>query len=176
MRIGIIAPPWIPVPPPSYGGTEEVVDVLARGLHAAGHDVLLAAAADSTCPVRLVPGAAESDSAAMGTSVTEVTHVVRAYAAMWDVDIIHDNTTLGPLYRHRPPGVPVVSTNHALPTPDTLTIRRAMAVDVHLVAISRRQAQLSDGVPIATVIHHAWTPLGSRWVAAKVGTPRSSGG
>ena len=32
MRIGLIAPPWAPVPPAGYGGTEVVVDNLARGL------------------------------------------------------------------------------------------------------------------------------------------------
>ncbi|MGM0385228.1 MAG: glycosyltransferase [Actinomycetota bacterium] len=154
MRIGIIAPPWVPVPPPLYGGTEEVIDLLACGLHVAGHDVLLAAAADSTCPVRLVPGTATSDFAAMGTSITEAAHIVRAYGAMGDMDVIHDNTTLGPLYRHRPPGIPVVSTNHALLTPDTIAIRHAIAVDVYLVAISRRQVELGEGVPIAAMIHH----------------------
>jgi hypothetical protein len=41
MRIAIIAPPWVPVPPPAYGGTENTVDSLARGLAGAGHDVLL---------------------------------------------------------------------------------------------------------------------------------------
>jgi hypothetical protein len=59
MRIGLIAPPWIQVPPPSYSGTEAVVDVLARGLTAAGHEVLLAAAAGSTCPVRLADEAVD---------------------------------------------------------------------------------------------------------------------
>ena len=37
MHIAIIAPPWVPVPPPAYGGTEAVLDTLARGLAAAGH-------------------------------------------------------------------------------------------------------------------------------------------
>ena len=55
MRIGLISAPWIPVPPPGYGGTERVVDSLARGFAAAGHDVLLAAPSDSTCPVPLAP-------------------------------------------------------------------------------------------------------------------------
>jgi hypothetical protein len=53
LRIGLIAPPWVPVPPPGYGGTETVIDGLARGLHAAGHDVVLCATGDSTCPVPL---------------------------------------------------------------------------------------------------------------------------
>ena len=41
MHIALIAPPWLPVPSPSYGGVEAVVDRLARGFDAAGHDVLL---------------------------------------------------------------------------------------------------------------------------------------
>ena len=56
MRIGLIAPPWVPVPPPAYGGLEAVVDRLARGLVDAGHEVLLAAAANSSCPVPQVEG------------------------------------------------------------------------------------------------------------------------
>ena len=36
VRIALIAPPWLPVPPPSYGGVEAVVDRLARGFDAAG--------------------------------------------------------------------------------------------------------------------------------------------
>src|SRR5690606_23911865 len=51
VRIAIIAPPWVAVPPPAYGGTEAVLDGLARGLQAAGHDVLLCTTGDSTCPV-----------------------------------------------------------------------------------------------------------------------------
>ena len=73
MRIGLIAPPWIPVPPPSYGGIEAVVDVLARGLTAAGHEVLLAAAAGSTCPVRQIPGAAPGDPGRTGSCADEHT-------------------------------------------------------------------------------------------------------
>ena len=43
--------PWVPVPPPSYGGTELVLDVLARGLVKAGHDVVLFTTGDATCDV-----------------------------------------------------------------------------------------------------------------------------
>ena len=32
MRVGLIAPTWLPIPAPAYGGTETVVDTLARGL------------------------------------------------------------------------------------------------------------------------------------------------
>src|SRR5690349_7825362 len=99
MRIGLIAPPWIPVPPPAYGGTESVIDRLARGLVRAGHEVLLGAAANSTCPVGRIPGTddAADGAPATGGAVSEVRHVVRSYAAMADVDVVHDHTTFGPV-------------------------------------------------------------------------------
>ena len=93
MRIGLIAPPGVPVPPPAYGGTESVIDRLARGLVRAGHEVLLAAAANSACPVPRVEGtdeAAEAGPVCAGT-VTELRHVIRSYAAMRDVDVVHDH-------------------------------------------------------------------------------------
>ena len=52
MRIGMIAPPWLPVPPPAYGGTEAVLDGLVRGLTRAGHEVVLVAHPDSQTPGR----------------------------------------------------------------------------------------------------------------------------
>lgn len=154
MRIGLIAPPWVAVPPPGYGGTEMVVDLLARGLRDAGHEVLLAAAADSTCPVPLVPGTAPADPDAMNTTETALAHAVRAYGAMATMDLVHDHTLLGPLYRHRPAGVPVTVTNHGPFTDTTRTIFRAMAPEVAIVAISHDQASRAGDVPIARVIHH----------------------
>jgi glycosyltransferase involved in cell wall biosynthesis len=155
MRIGLIAPPWIPVPPTAYGGTESVIDRLARGFARAGHDVLLGAAANSSCPVRLVPGTDEAADGALaeGCATTEVRHVVTSYAAMADVDVVHDHTMCGPVYRHHPLGVPVVTTNHG-PFDKTLNpIYRALR-DVPIIAISRSQASAADGVRIAAVIHH----------------------
>jgi len=164
MRIGLIAPPWITVPPTSYGGTEAVVDRLARGLESLGHEVLLAAAGDSTCPVPQVPGSAPADFAQLGTTESELAHVIRGYAAMTDVDLIHDHTVLGPLYRHRPVGIPVVATNHGPLRPPLDDIYAAMTSDVHLVAISARQAELTPG-RVARVIHHgiatAEVPVGA---------------
>ena len=41
MRVFQVAPPWIEVPPPAYGGTEAVVDALCRALARRGHEVAL---------------------------------------------------------------------------------------------------------------------------------------
>ncbi len=63
MRIGLIAPPWIPVPSPAYGGTEAVIDNLARGLAALGHEVrlftvVMAEALGTATPVLAFPNGA----------------------------------------------------------------------------------------------------------------------
>lgn len=41
LRIAVLAPPWIPVPPRGYGGIEAVVDLLCATLVKRGHDVTL---------------------------------------------------------------------------------------------------------------------------------------
>src|SRR5688572_12299515 len=55
LRIALVAPPFLPVPPPRYGGTERIVSVLAEGFVERGHDVTLFAAGDSQTSSRLVP-------------------------------------------------------------------------------------------------------------------------
>ena len=55
MRIALTADPELPVPPKHYGGIERIVDMLARGLVARGHDVTLFAHPDSASGGRLVP-------------------------------------------------------------------------------------------------------------------------
>ena len=54
MRIALIAPPFISVPPQKYGGTELFVAVLADALHAKGHQVVVYANGDSrvNCELR----------------------------------------------------------------------------------------------------------------------------
>ncbi len=55
LNILIVADPYIPVPPQTYGGIERVVDFLVRGLVSRGHQVTLAAHPASSTPARLVP-------------------------------------------------------------------------------------------------------------------------
>jgi len=154
MRIGLVSGPWIPVPPATYGGTERVVDTLARGFAAAGHEVLLAAPLESTCPVRLVPGMRPAEYEGLGTSLSELSHVVRAYEGLQDVDIIHDHTMAGPLYLHRPAGVPVATTIHGPIHAQAADIYRAVARRGAVIAISRDQASHAPAVPVTRIIHH----------------------
>ena len=156
MRIGIIAPPWIAVPPPAYGGTEAVLDTLARGLQDAGHDVLLFASGDSTCAVPSASLFAEGLGLGVSGSAGELRHVLAAYAAMADfgADVVHDHTLVGPFYAQTLPGVAVVTTSHGPFTTDLGDIYRALGDRVPVIAISEHHARTPGDVPIAAVIHH----------------------
>jgi glycosyl transferase family 4 len=150
VKIAIIAPPWFPVPPCGYGGTEEVIDGLARGLVSEGHDVLLFTTDDSTCPVAK---ASVLDHAGAG-AWDLVRHVVRAYDAARGFDVVHDHTLTGPLYAQRVASPPVVTTNHGPFEPEIIRHYRAVARHASLVAISHHHASTAGCLPIADVIHH----------------------
>lgn len=154
MRIAIVAPPWLPVPPPAYGGTENTLDTLARGLQQAGHDVLLCTTGDSTCPVERTWVFEESIGVGSGTSVDEIRHVTHAYGQLDGVDVVHDHTLVGPLYSAAFPRLPVVTTNHGPFNADLIGLYRAVSGRVPVIAISRHQASTAQDVSIAAVIHH----------------------
>jgi len=154
MRIAVIGPPWVPVPPPAYGGTEAVLDGLVRGLVAAGHEVAFAGHPDSGLPVPLLGALPVEDIGEVGQTACELAHVALAYerAAAWGAEVIHDHTVLGSLVGD--PKVPVVVTNHgrfdSLSTPIFERIARRSAV----VAVSHAQAASAPSVPITSVVHH----------------------
>jgi glycosyltransferase involved in cell wall biosynthesis len=156
MRIAIVAPPWVPVPPPAYGGTEAVLDTLSRGLVAAGHEVLLATTGDAACPV---PRTWEFDSAlgvGVGRPLDELRHVIHAYDRLLDqhCDVVHDHTLVGPVYAARFPALPVVTTNHGPFNDDLMPFFAAIADRVPIIAISHHQASTAGDVPVAAVVHH----------------------
>jgi glycosyltransferase involved in cell wall biosynthesis len=154
MRIAQIAPPWTPVPPPLYGGIEAVVDRLCRGLQRAGHEVLLFATGDSTSPVPTRWVLPEAEGQRIGMAVPELRHVVHAYEAVQDCDVVHDHTVFGPLYAERFPHLPVVTTIHG-PFNDELTdLYRIVTEKVPLICISHDQRSCAPDVPVARVIHH----------------------
>jgi glycosyltransferase involved in cell wall biosynthesis len=158
LRIGIIAPPWAPVPPTAYGGTESMVDCLARGLARLGHEVLLVTTGDSTCPVPRRYALERSVPSLMGNAVIETRHVVDAYDAVQHMDIVQDNTVVGPLYAWRFRSLPVVTTNHG-PFDDNLAaLYRAAAGRVAIVAISEHQASTASKCTVDAVIHHGVDP------------------
>jgi glycosyltransferase involved in cell wall biosynthesis len=154
MRIALIAPPWTPIPPPLYGGIELVVDQLARGLVAIGHDVTLFTTGDSTCPVPKLWLLPESEGSRIGSAVPELRHVAAAYDAVKDHDVVHDHTVVGPLYSERFPRLPVLTTIHGPFNEELTDLYQRVAHRVPIIAISHAQHRAAPQVPIAQVIHH----------------------
>ena len=155
LRIGIVAPPWVPVPPPKYGGTEQVIDSLARGFLAAGHDVLLWTTGDATCPVprgHVLPEAP----GITGITTTELHHAINAHRALaeWGADVIHDHTLTGPAVARIIHDIPTLSTLHGEFDEPACSIYSTVAPHVGLIAISNDQASRAGDIPIRTVIPH----------------------
>ncbi len=155
LRIGLVAAPWVPVPPTHYGGTEGVIDTLARGLHARGHDVTLFTVGDATCPV---PRAwvYEHPMTPMGAVIPELFQVTSAYETLAGCDVVHDHTNAGPLWAGGRPGMPpVVATNHGEFTREARALYAAAArLGVAVVAISEDHRSRAGEAQVSAVIHH----------------------
>jgi glycosyltransferase involved in cell wall biosynthesis len=153
LRIALIAPPWLPVPPTAYGGTEGVIDRLARGYHAAGHEVLLYTTGDSTCPVPKAWIQEKAEPEQLGQLFVILHHLVNAYETVADFDIIHDHTTIGSMYGNCRANGKIVTTNHGPFGAKLNDIYQRMVPQPSLIAISHDQASHST-VPVDAVIHH----------------------
>jgi glycosyltransferase involved in cell wall biosynthesis len=160
MRIGLVTPPWLTIPPKGYGGLETVVDHLARGLDAAGHEVLLCAPGDSTCPVLRYPTIDQAIGVGSFGPRWELGAVTEAYRALveWEPDVVHDHSQIGPAVGWDWTGLRIVTTNHATFDPTLSSYYRWLAdvAGVPIVAISHDQAASAEAerVPIVDVIHH----------------------
>lgn len=156
MKVAIIAPPWLPVPPPAYGGTELVLDGLARGLVEAGHEVLLCTTGDSVCPVDRMWTYPQAIGVENARPAAELHHVIEAYDAVttWGADIVHDHTISGLAWALQRPDLPVVTTNHGPFEGELAELYRHLGDRIPVIAISRHQASTAIGIPIAAVIHH----------------------
>jgi glycosyltransferase involved in cell wall biosynthesis len=153
-----LAPPWVAVPPPAYGGTEAVVSELARGLVAAGHDVVLYATGDSTAPVPIVYGLAAGAWDRVGDSVVELPHVMHGYEALAGCDVVHDHTLLGPAWALACGHERVVTTCHGPLDGELRAIYRRYGKRLPVIAISRNQAASAPEIAVDRVIHHGIDP------------------
>lgn len=94
MRIAILAPPYLPVPPPLYGGTEKIVSLLTEGLVERGHDVTLFASGDSKTSAKLssiFPKALGNSGLTKGDVAKPLAHYHACYQRASEFDIIHSH-------------------------------------------------------------------------------------
>jgi glycosyltransferase involved in cell wall biosynthesis len=135
-----------------------VVSELARGLVAAGHDVVLYATGDSTAPVPIVHGLAAGAWDRIGHGEVELPHVMHGYEALAGCDVVHDHTLLGPAWALACGYDRVVTTCHGPFDGELRAIYRRYGKRLPVVAISQNQAANAPEIAVDRVIHHGLDP------------------
>jgi glycosyltransferase involved in cell wall biosynthesis len=135
-----------------------VVNELARGLVAAGHDVVLYATGDSTAPVPIVYGLPTGAWDRIGDGVVELPHVMHGYEALAGCDVVHDHTLLGPAWALACGYDRVVTTCHGSFDGELRAIYRRYGKRLPVIAISRNQAASAPEIAVDRVIHHGVDP------------------
>ena len=157
LRIALVSPPMLPVPPPTYAGTERVVAALGDELVARGHDVTLFAPGDSPFGGRLVATPEQSlwSTGYQGdvSSFINVT-LARVWAELDRFDVVHSHVeTRGFLFaRHCP--IPVLTTLHGRLDVSGIPELLDEFTDIPLVAISDSQRRWSPDANWVATIHH----------------------
>ena len=78
LRIAMVVPPWLSVPPPGYGGLEQVVAGLVDALVERGHAVtLFGAGRQHGTAAEFVSTVAELQYDRLGESLPELAHLAR---------------------------------------------------------------------------------------------------
>ncbi|HLG12366.1 MAG TPA: glycosyltransferase family 4 protein [Dehalococcoidia bacterium] len=113
MRIGMIAPLEIRVPPTAYGGTELIVSLLTEELVKRGHDVTLFASGDSLTTAKLVPGSATFlRGSGRNSSILTMLSVLSCLERAHEFEVIHNHTGFEGLATANLVNTPVLTTLH----------------------------------------------------------------
>ncbi len=162
LTVAMVAPPWYPMPPVGYGGIELVVSLLARGLRARGHRVILFGAEDSRDAVvglgskdwRLDLGSVHTQ------GLRDVTYAARVMRYMLEhagpIDVIHDHSGLSAVAgAHALDLAPVVHTVHGPVTEALASAIQSLGTAASLIGISHSQLAPAPWLPWTGVVHNA---------------------
>ena len=172
MKIAHIAPPWIPIPPKNYGGTEIVLYNLVEEQVAQGHDVTLFAPGDAKTSARRVsffPKSLLEEGVPWTAHLQAYYHMHKSieYIKEHDFDIVHTHLSsssdmyIFPLTA--PLGIPHVTTLHSRFPFDRAQSWMGKADEyymewapgVPIVAISESaQAEVSYPLNFIGIVHH----------------------
>src|ERR1700730_9523984 len=158
MRIALVSTPFLPVPPPAYGGTELVVGELALALRARGHEVVVYGTGDSYLPGLELrhyfvnsqcPPDPAVDAMHGAFCVRDILRDPRGFDAVH----LHDIGAV-PVARHL--DWPVIYTLHH-DVDAQLSARYLATPRLRVVAISHAQA-CCEIAPVEAVVHHGLDP------------------
>jgi len=94
MKIALLAPPYLSIPPKKYGGTERIVSLLAEGLVKKGHEVTLFASGDSQTSAKLesvFPEAIGNSGISKADPLMALLHYNHCFEKAQEYDIIHNH-------------------------------------------------------------------------------------
>jgi glycosyltransferase involved in cell wall biosynthesis len=158
VRVALVSTPFVPVPPPRYGGTELVVAELAQVLRRRGAEVVVYSTGDSRLggievrsyfPSAQWPPNADVDATHAAWSLRDIGRDPRGF------DVVHLHSVAAVELSRLCP-YPAVATVHHDRSERLSRIYRANP-QVKLVAISNSQA-LREAAPVAAVVHHGLSP------------------
>jgi glycosyltransferase involved in cell wall biosynthesis len=160
LRVAVLAPPWITVPPPGYGGIEAVVALLCDELVARGHDLTLFAAPGSHSAARVCSPLKATHADQIGSSLYESDHVAAAYDAIdraaaegGPFDVVHDHSGFTALAIANRVSAPMVHTLHGPFSTEMCPFYERHGHKARLVAISQFQLEHApSGVRVADVV------------------------
>lgn len=115
MKIALLAPPYLSVPPKAYGGTEKIVSLLADGLVARGHDVSLFATGDSQTRAKLhsiFPTELGNSGLAKTSDLLPLIHYRECLMKAGEFDLVHNHAQYLPMFMADFVDTPVVHTMH----------------------------------------------------------------
>jgi glycosyltransferase involved in cell wall biosynthesis len=146
LRIGIVAPLWLPVPPITYGGIERHLHGLVEELVRRGHDVTLFASGDSHTSAKLVAvcprGVAETMDAGEASFYEPYLNasLAAALAASASFDLLHCHVGCAAIPLAEAARCPVLHSVHTGLTRDDAWVLERHP-DVALTALSARQLE-----------------------------------
>jgi glycosyltransferase involved in cell wall biosynthesis len=157
MRVAMLAPPWIPVPPPGYGGIEQVIALLTGELTARGNDVTLFAAPGTRSDAQVLSPLEGPHPDEIEMSLYEADHVASAFARIDEAerpfDVLHDHCGFAAFAFADRIDTPVIHTLHGPFTEETTAFYSRHGHKACAVALSRYQAdQAPDGLAVVAVI------------------------
>ena len=169
LRIAMLAPPWISIPPDGYGGVESVVGALSEALVRRGHEVTLFCAPGSRSSARVVELLDLSHPDEIERSLYEADHVSQAFeqidAGLGEgrFDLVHDHCGFTALAMADRLQTLLVHTLHGPFTPSTAAFYARHGHKAALIGISEAQvAAAPPGLEPITMIGTR-----SRWMAGR---------
>jgi glycosyltransferase involved in cell wall biosynthesis len=159
LHIAMLAPPWIPVPPPGYGGIEAVVALVTDALVDHHHDVELFCAPGSRSRATVRPLLDRPHPESIERALFEGDHAARAFRAIdaaaadgHPFDVVHDHSGYTALAMADRLDTPLVHTVHGPFDQDTKPYYAVNGPNGAVVCISRAQAGMAPTAEIVDAV------------------------